>query len=77
MNSNIRINHIYEQCGKEFEARKITSKTGSDACAKKAYKVRKRTVQASNEQVRQRIVNPIDDMKEQQFLTVNEPTHSD
>lgn len=74
MSSNIRINRICEQCGKEFEARKTTSKTCGDACAKKAYKIRQKAVkvQASNEQVRQRIVKPIDDIRAQEFLTVDE-----
>jgi len=74
MSSNIRINRICQQCGKEFEARKTTSKTCSDACAKKAYKARLRSAkeQGSNEQTRQIITRHIEDIKAQEFLTVDE-----
>jgi excisionase family DNA binding protein len=74
MSSNIRINRICQQCGNEFEARKTTSKTCSDDCAKKAYKARQRAtkVQAGNEQTRQLIAKPIEDIKIQELLTVNE-----
>lgn len=57
-----------------FEARKTTSKTCSDLCAKKAYKSRKRAEKLgkSHEQT-ERIKNkPIEDLKTQEFLTVDE-----
>ncbi|CAN5198015.1 hypothetical protein BH09BAC4_BH09BAC4_20740 [soil metagenome] len=74
MSSNMRITRICQQCGKEFEARKTTSKTCSDDCAKKAYKARQRNakVQASNEQTRQIKIKPIEAIKAQEFLTVDE-----
>lgn len=74
MSSNIRIIRICQQCGNEFEARKTTSKTCSDACAKKAYKERQRLgkIQASNDQTSQVKLKPIEDIKGQEFLTVNE-----
>ncbi|GAB4020260.1 helix-turn-helix domain-containing protein [Spirosoma migulaei] len=74
MSSNIRIIRICQQCGNEFEARKTTTKTCSDNCAKKAYKARQRSAnaQASNEQTLQIKLKPIEDIKAQEFLTVNE-----
>ena len=42
MSSNIRVVKICEMCGKEFIAKKTTSKTCSDNCAKRFYKLNKR-----------------------------------
>jgi excisionase family DNA binding protein len=42
MSSNIRIIKICEYCKREFVARKTTSKTCSDACAKRLYKLNQR-----------------------------------
>ena len=74
MSSNIRIIRICQQYGNEFEARKTTSKTCSDACAKKAYKARHRQgkVQGSDEQTLQIKSRPIEDIKAQEFLTIDE-----
>ncbi|GAB3339751.1 helix-turn-helix domain-containing protein [Larkinella ripae] len=77
MSSNLRINRICEQCGKQFEARKTTSKTCSDDCAKKAYKARKRAekVESSNKRVERIKTKPIEDLKAQEYLTINETAH--
>lgn len=40
MSSNIRVVKICEMCSKEFVAKKTTSKTCSDDCAKRFYKLR-------------------------------------
>ncbi|MFD1141841.1 helix-turn-helix domain-containing protein [Larkinella insperata] len=74
MSSNLRINRICEQCGKEFEARKTTSKTCSNDCAKKAYKARKRAakIEVSNEQVNRIKAKPLEDLRAQEYLTVDE-----
>ncbi|GAB3991875.1 helix-turn-helix domain-containing protein [Spirosoma daeguense] len=74
MSSNIRITRICQQCGNEFEARKTTSKTCSDACAKKAYKARQRSgkIQVSDEQTLQVKIRPIEDIRAQEFLTIDE-----
>ncbi|GAB3909109.1 helix-turn-helix domain-containing protein [Larkinella knui] len=74
MSSNLRIIRICEQCGIEFEARKTTSKTCSDDCAKRAYKARKRAekVEGSNKQVERIKAKPIEDLKAQVYLTVDE-----
>ncbi len=40
MSSNIRVVKICEMCSKEFIAKKTTSKTCSDSCAKRFYKLK-------------------------------------
>jgi excisionase family DNA binding protein len=42
MSSNLRIIKICEHCKQEFIARKMTSQTCSDPCAKRLYKLRQR-----------------------------------
>jgi len=42
MSSSIRVVKICEMCGKEFIAKKTISKTCSDNCAKRFYKLNKR-----------------------------------
>ena len=42
MSSNLRIVKICEFCKQEFIARKTTTQTCSDPCAKRLYKLRKR-----------------------------------
>ena len=42
MSSNIKILKICDYCKKEFTARKTTSKTCSDDCAKRFYKLKQR-----------------------------------
>ncbi len=42
MSSNIRVVKICEMCSKEFVAKKTTSKTCSDSCAKRFYKLNMR-----------------------------------
>ena len=42
MSSNIRVIKICEYCKQEFIARKTTSQTCSDPCAKRLYKLRQR-----------------------------------
>jgi excisionase family DNA binding protein len=42
MSSNIKIIKVCEYCKKEFVARKTTSRTCSDACAKRFYKLKQK-----------------------------------
>ena len=42
MSSNLRIVKVCEYCKQEFIARKTTSQTCSDPCAKRLYKLRER-----------------------------------
>ena len=74
MSSNIRINKICLQCGKEFEARKTTSRTCSDNCAKNYYKARQRAekIEASNRETLHTRLKPIEDLKAKEFLTVQD-----
>jgi len=72
MSSNIRVNKICEYCGKDFEAKKTTSKTCSDYCAKMLYKAKQRTekIEAAKTETKKIRNKPIEDLKEKEFLTV-------
>lgn len=74
MSSNIRVNKICEYCNKQFEARKTTTKTCSDHCAKMFYKQRQRAtkIEASNNELIQVKRKPIEDLKAKEYLTVKE-----
>src|SRR5689334_16024186 len=74
MSSTIRVNKICEYCGKEFEARKTTSKTCSDPCAKKYYKERQRTAKVEAVKVETNKVKEksIQELKGKEFLTVTQ-----
>ena len=72
MSSTIRIRRICEQCGHAFEARKTTSKTCSDSCAKRAYKARQRMakVEISDQQTHQVLLKPMEDVKARENLNI-------
>jgi len=74
MSSNIRINKICQHCGKEFEAKKTTSKTCSDHCAKMHYKARQRAakIEAVVVETRQIKSKPIEDLKAKEFLSITD-----
>lgn len=74
MSSNIRIQRICEYCNNEFEARKTTSKTCSDHCAKMNYKAKQRAskIDKSNAETIQIITKPIEVIKAKEFLTVRD-----
>lgn len=74
VSSNIRIQRICEYCNKEFEARKTTSKTCSDHCAKMNYKAKQRAskIGKSNTETIQIITKPIEVIKAKEFLTVRD-----
>ena len=74
MSSNIRVNKICQHCGNEFEARKTTSKTCSDNCAKMLYKARLRTgkIEATKTETHRIKSKPIEDLKAKEFLTVTD-----
>ncbi len=52
MSSNLRIVKICEFCKQEFIARKTTSQTCSDPCAKRLYKLRQREKTISRAEVK-------------------------
>ncbi len=74
MSSNIRVNKICEYCQKEFEARKTTSKTCSDHCAKMFYKQKQKAakIEAVNTETYRIKTKPFEDLKAKEFLTVRE-----
>jgi len=74
MSSNIRVNKICRYCEKEFEARKTSSKTCSDSCAKMLYKARKRSVKIEGvvKETQAIKAKPIEALKAKAFLSVND-----
>lgn len=74
MSSNIEIERICQYCGKEFTARKTTSKTCSDHCAKMFYKARMRAekIGKSNIQTLEMKNQSIEELRSKEFLTVRE-----
>lgn len=76
MSSNIRIQRICQQCGKEYEAKTTVTKTCSTRCAGLLYKARKRAekIQQSNEETAKVIARPIEEIKAKEFLTIDELT---
>jgi excisionase family DNA binding protein len=74
MSSNIRIQRICQYCGKEFEARKTTTKTCSDNCAKRLYKALKRgeKIEIAKAETLRTKTRPIEELKAKEFLTVRD-----
>lgn len=74
MSSNIKVQRICQHCGKEFTARTTVTKYCGDKCSKRAYKARKRAgkVEASNNETYQIKVQPIAELNEKDFLSINE-----
>lgn len=72
MSSNIRINKICVHCRREFEARKTTTKTCSDYCAKMLYKAKLRTVKIESVKLETEAIKrvSIEEIKCKEFLTV-------
>ena len=74
MSSNIRVNKICLYCGKEFEARKTTSKTCSDPCAKMLYKQKQREqkINAAKAETQHIKAKAIEDLKAKEYLSITE-----
>lgn len=74
MSSNIRIVKVCQYCNMEFEARKTTSKTCTDYCAKMYYKQRKRAakIDAAIVETKALKLKPFEDIKAKEFLTVSD-----
>lgn len=74
MSSNIRIKRICQHCGEEFIAKTTVTQYCGDRCAKRAYKARKKAekIEASNEETRQQIEQPIIELQAKEFLTIQE-----
>jgi excisionase family DNA binding protein len=74
MSSNIRVTKICQYCGNDFEARKTTTRTCSDPCAKMLYKQKQRqakldTAIAQTQRIK---TKPLEDVKAKEFLTVRD-----
>lgn len=74
MSSNIKVQKICQYCGKQFEARKTTTRTCSDYCAKMFYKARQRTekIEASNSCTLEIKKMHVAELKSKEYLTINE-----
>ena len=74
MSSNIRIQRVCQHCGSEFTAKTTVTRYCGDACAKRAYKARKKAekIDSSNEETKQVILQPILDLQAKEFLTIQE-----
>jgi excisionase family DNA binding protein len=74
MASKIHLQRICQQCGKQFTARTTVTKNCSDACAKKAYKLKLRNtkIETSNSETQEIKKKVVDEIKLKEFLTVSE-----
>jgi excisionase family DNA binding protein len=74
MSSNIKIQRICQHCNSEFAARTTVTKYCSLSCAQKNYKLRKRNekIKVSNEETLTFKLQPIEILKEKEFLSVEE-----
>lgn len=74
MSSNIQVQRICQFCGKEFTARTTVTQYCGDRCAKLAYKarVKENKIEASNLETKRIIAQPIDEIKNKEFLNVRE-----
>lgn len=74
MSSNIEVQRICQHCGNEFTAKTTVTKYCSHSCASAAYKLRVRglKVDASNEETKQVITRPIEQLKAKEYLTVQD-----
>jgi excisionase family DNA binding protein len=74
MSSNIQVQRICQQCGKEFTARTTVTRYCSDTCAKLAYKARQRAtkIEATNKETKSIKARPMEDLKAKEFLSVRD-----
>lgn len=74
MSSNIRLTKICNYCGNDFEARKTTTKTCSDSCAKKLYKQKQKytKLKAAVGETQRIKAHPMEDVKAKEFLSIRD-----
>ena len=71
MSSNIRILKICEYCKNEFVAKKTTSKTCSDDCAKRFYKLKQRNSKIAQTELETEIKRrPLTYIKEDELRSI-------
>ena len=72
MSSNIRVVKICEMCSKDFIAKKTTSKTCSDNCAKRFYKLNKRNEKVAEVELQTAIMKaPKNFVTEEEIRIIN------
>ena len=74
MSSNIRVQRICQHCGKEFTAQTTVTRYCGNDCAQRAYKARLKAgkIQASNKETLQIKLQPLEQLKAKEFLTVKD-----
>jgi excisionase family DNA binding protein len=74
MSSNIQVQRICKQCGKEYTARTTVTQHCSETCSKRAYKARLKAakIESSNKETQLIKNRPIEELKAKEFLTVRE-----
>ncbi len=74
MSSNIRIQRICQQCGKEFEAKTTTTKFCSHKCASRANKanVKALKIELSNQETGRIKNKAVDELMAKDFLSISE-----
>ena len=74
MSSNIRVQRVCQYCQEAFIARTTVTKYCGERCAKRAYKQRKKAekIQRSNKQTLKTTLEPIEQLKAKEILTVPE-----
>lgn len=74
MSSNLAINRICQNCGKEFVARTTVTRYCGDSCAKKGYKKSKRKERYNpiNEETLRIKRLQLEELKAREFLSVSQ-----
>jgi len=74
MSSKIEVQRICQNCGKDFTARTTVTRFCSHRCASAAHKqkIRAGKIEQSNKQTQQVKIQPIEELKTKEFLTVRE-----
>lgn len=77
MSSNIKVQRICQHCGNEFTARTIVTRYCGNTCSKRAYKERIRAskIDSSNKETLRIKIQPFEELKSKEFLTVREVAH--
>ena len=74
MSSNIKVQRICQHCAKEFIAKTTVTRFCSHGCSRAAYKQREKVKKVETSAVKTSLIkiNPIEVIKEKEFLTVRE-----
>jgi len=74
MSSNIQVQRICQQCGNEFTAKTTKTQYCSATCAKRAYKTKLKAakIEVSNTETQHFKAKPFEDLKQKEFLTIDE-----